>query len=64
MCNCNYKCNCSSNSIVSKQVVLNNNTIGRDGEDAYDAYVRAGGTQTFEEWALSNETNKYGTDNW
>lgn len=49
---------------ITRQVRIENNSIGRDGESAYEAYVRNGGTLTYEEWALMVESNTYNEDNW
>ena len=61
----NNSCNGSCDkSTVTRQVRIENNSVGRDGESAYEAYVRNGGTMTYEEWSLSAEGNFYKTDNW
>lgn len=52
------------NPKVARNITINNKTIGRDGEDAYDAYVRAGGTLTKDEWALSPNSNIYSKYDW
>lgn len=50
----NYSCNggCKS-SDITRQIRIENNSIGRDGESAYEIYVREGGTLTEEEWLAS-----------
>lgn len=58
---CNGKCKSSD---ITRQVRIENNSIGRDGESAYEAYVRNGGTMTEEEWALSNNSNVYAKYDW
>lgn len=49
--NCNGGPHCGS-SIISRENSFSNNSIGRDGESAYEAYVRLGGTLSEEEWAF------------
>lgn len=49
---------------ITRQIRINNSSIGRDGESAYEAYVRLGGTLTEQEWAFLNESNVYEEDNW
>lgn len=61
------KCNrqsCSGNCVTNKIIKSENKSIGKDGEDAYDAYVRAGGTMTKEQWALSTNSNIYSKFDW
>lgn len=50
----NHSCNggCKS-SDITRQIRIENNSIGRDGESAYEAYVRNGGTLTEDEWLES-----------
>ena len=61
----NSSCNGSCGKpIVSRQVRIENNSIGRDGESAYEAYVRNGGTLTEQEWLELQVNNSYSTDNW
>lgn len=61
----NHSCNGSCGQPeITRQVRIENNSIGRDGESAYEAYVRNGGTLTEEEWALMVESNTYNEDNW
>lgn len=61
----NYSCNggCKK-SEITRQISIENNSIGRDGESAYEAYVRLGGTLTEEEWTDLQLMNTYGQDNW
>lgn len=66
--NCNGGPGCGS-SIISRENSFSNNSTGRDGEDAYEAYVRvteAAGDVPFsyEEWAVLRESNVYEEDNW
>lgn len=55
-CNKCYRGSCSGscgNPSVSRQIRLQNNSIGRDGESAYETYLRMGGTLTEAEWLES-----------
>lgn len=66
-CNKCYKGSCRGSCgkpVVSRQVRIENNSIGRDGESAYEAYIRLGGTLTEQEWAFLSESNVYEEDNW
>lgn len=56
---CNGKCNS-----ITRQIRLQNNSIGRDGESAYETYVRLGGTLSEKDWSDLNINNNYSTDNW
>lgn len=62
----NYSCNgtCSTDPTISRQVRIENNSIGRDGESAYETYVRLGGTLSEAEWSALNTSNVYSEDNW
>ena len=61
----NHSCNGSCGQpTISRQIRIENDSIGRDGESAYETYVRLGGTLTIEEWSELNINNSYATDNW
>lgn len=51
MCNKCSNCGCSDQGSVTRQINIINDSIGRDGESAYEIYVRLGGTLTEEEYA-------------
>lgn len=61
----NHSCNgsCGKTS-VTRQIRIENDSIGRDGESAYEAYVRLGGTLTEEEWLLLMISQTYTEYNW
>lgn len=61
----NHSCNggCKS-SDITRQVRIENNSIGRDGESAYETYVRLGGTLTEAEWSALSTQNVYSEDTW
>lgn len=62
---CNNNCNNScKSSIVSREIKINNNSLGRDGESAYLTYVRLGGTLTEAEWSALQLMNIYQEDKW
>lgn len=56
---CNGSCNKSS---ISRQIRLQNNSIGRDGESAYETYVRTTTDDpilTEQEWSDRNINHTY-----
>lgn len=73
-CNKCYRRNCNGGpscgaSTISRENSFSNNSTGRDGEDAYEAYVRAKEALgeiplSYNEWALINESNVYNEDTW
>lgn len=66
-CNKCYKNSCTgkcSNSSISRQIKIQNNSIGRDGESAYQLALRMGFIGTEIEFNELNLNNSYSTDNW
>ncbi len=66
--NCTGGPDCGSSNIT-RENNFSNTSEGRDGEDAYLAYVRVTEAKgeipfSYEEWALLNESNVYEEDNW
>lgn len=55
---------CSSKGVISRDNSFTNSSEGRDGEDAYEAYVRKGGELSWEEWVELSTSNVYNEDNW
>lgn len=60
----NHTCNGNCKTDITRQIRIENNSIGKDGESAYEAYVRNGGTLSYSEWALLIESDIYKIDNW
>lgn len=61
---CNGSC---SKSSISRQIRLQNNSIGRDGESAYETYIRTTTDDpilTEEQWAASNQQSLYTNTEW
>lgn len=60
ICNKCNKTNCNGycKKEVTRQIRLENNSIGRDGESAYDTYIRKGGTLSESDWLLSLKGEK------
>lgn len=57
--NCNSYCNTRCiKETVTRQIRLENNSIGRDGESAYEAYVRLGGNLSEKDWIASLKGDK------
>lgn len=56
-CNSN-KCNHCGAPLVTRDIKSVNNSKGRDGESAYETYLRLGGTLTEAEWLLSLKGEK------
>lgn len=66
-CNKCYQGSCNGGCLktgVTRQIILENNSEGRDGESAYETYVRLGGTLTEQEWSELNINNSYTIDEW
>ena len=55
---------CSGGCSVTRQITSENNSLGRDGESAYEAYVRLGGTLTEAEWTALNINSSYSEFDW
>lgn len=64
MCsNCNNN-SCDGGCTITRQITNVNNSIGRDGESAYQTYIRLGGTLTEAEWTAININSSYSEYNW
>ena len=49
---------CGKPSLVTRDIKSQNNSIGRDGESAYQTYLRLGGTLTEAAWLISLKGEK------